>query len=297
MQRGLMKMHYQTWKRRLGLLAASSIRRFVPMKQKMGFGILMYHRIAPRRKGLTPPTWNVTPEKFRSQLTGLLNLGYEATPLRKVLEMHSKGETIPANWFVVTFDDVYENVYTNAWPVLQELQIPATLFLATQYLDSPNPFPFDDWVHKGHADAHSNDWKPITTPQCEEMQEAGLIELGAHTHCHQDFRGRPKDFYQDLLVCKQELKTRFNIDHPTFAFPYGTKSTGFSGGELTQSAKEAGVCCSLTTEDEQVFSTSDPYDWGRFTAEQTDTANTLATKLEGYFTFLKNLCQKSPVPV
>ncbi|MCA9068872.1 MAG: polysaccharide deacetylase family protein, partial [Planctomycetaceae bacterium] len=213
----------------------------------------------------------------------------------EVLKRHSAGSPIPTNWFVVTFDDVYENVYTNAWPVLRELEIPATLFLATKYLDYSTPFPFDDWTDKGKPEVPVNDWKPITTEQCLEMQKSGLIELGAHTHSHEDFRGRPTDFHQDLLICKQQLKTRFNVENPTFAFPYGTKQTGFSGGELTQSAKETGVSCCLTTEDEQVFPNSDPYDWGRFTAEQSDNGNTLAAKLEGYFTVLKNMWQKCPV--
>ncbi len=43
----------------------------------------------------------------------------------------------------VTFDDGFETVYRHAWPVLQELRIPATVFLNTAYLDSPEPFPFD----------------------------------------------------------------------------------------------------------------------------------------------------------
>lgn len=295
MQQGLMRECIQTWKRRLGLYAACSVRRLVPNKKRAGFGILMYHRIAPIRKGLRRPTWNVTPDQFHNQLSGLVKLGYKPQSLSRVLELHSAGEAIPANWFVVTFDDVYENVYTNAWPVLRELEIPATLFLATKYLDCSTPFPFDDWIHTGQSNVPINDWKPITTAQCQEMQASGLIELGAHTHSHEDFRGRPNDFYQDLVVCQQELKTRFQVQNPTFAFPYGTKQTGFSGGELAQSARAAGVTCSLTTEDEQIFPNSDPYDWGRFTAEQTDTPNTLAAKLEGYFTLLKSMWQRCPV--
>ena len=34
-----------------------------------GFGILMYHRVAERVPGVEPPTSNVTPERFRRQLS------------------------------------------------------------------------------------------------------------------------------------------------------------------------------------------------------------------------------------
>ena len=39
------------------------------------FGILMYHRVTPPVEGVPPPTWNVTPERFRRQLGGLLARG------------------------------------------------------------------------------------------------------------------------------------------------------------------------------------------------------------------------------
>lgn len=37
----------------------------------------------------------------------------------------------------VTFDDGYRDVYTNAFPLLQEFGIPATVFLTIQFLDDP----------------------------------------------------------------------------------------------------------------------------------------------------------------
>ncbi len=256
----------------------------------------MYHRITEHTKGLSTPTWNVTPEKFRAQLKGLWKRGYEPQPLSKVLAWYREGRKIPSNWFVVTFDDVYENVYTKAWPILKELNVPATLFLATAYLDQKTPFPFDDWIHSGQDAVSIGDWKPIETKQCRIMQKSGLIELGAHTHTHQDFRGRSSDLLADLQECKRELRNRFGVKSPTFAFPYGTRKLGFSGPELSPAVRDAGLTCALTTEDEQVFATSDPYNWGRFTAEQHDTAATLAAKLDGWYSSLQSAWNKWTLP-
>ena len=52
----------------------------------LGLRILMYHRVVDEVPGQPKPTWNVTPRRFREQLAGLLKRGFQAWPLRKVLE-------------------------------------------------------------------------------------------------------------------------------------------------------------------------------------------------------------------
>src|SRR5262249_14325564 len=105
---------------------------------RAGMGILMYHRVAPLPdgKGVRAPTWNVTPSRLREQLSGLLDRGYRPWPLRQALAHSRQGLPLPSTAFVVTFDDGYESVYRHAWPILRALRIPATVFLATAYLDS-----------------------------------------------------------------------------------------------------------------------------------------------------------------
>src|SRR5262249_43117596 len=93
-----------------------------------GMGILMYHRVTPLPQAVSRPTWNVTPERLRRQLGGLLDRGYRPWPLRKALEESRAGRPLAPMAFVVTFDDGYENVYHYAWPILRELGIPATIF-------------------------------------------------------------------------------------------------------------------------------------------------------------------------
>jgi len=110
-----------------------------------GFGVLMYHRVAEHVPGVSPPTLNVTPKQLRQQLAGLLARGFRCWPLTKLVMAHLESRSVPANVFAVTFDDGYENNYIHAWPILRELNIPGTIFVATKYLDTDRPFPFDDW--------------------------------------------------------------------------------------------------------------------------------------------------------
>src|SRR5262249_52723566 len=122
--------------------------------------------------------------------------GYAPWSLRRVLAFSREGVPIPRNAFVVTFDDGYQSVYTRAWPILRELGVPATVFVATAYLDSPAPFPFDDWPGAGSADPET--WRPMTTEQARHLLRGGLVDLGSHTHCHEPFHGRPAAFAEDL---------------------------------------------------------------------------------------------------
>jgi peptidoglycan/xylan/chitin deacetylase (PgdA/CDA1 family) len=247
-------------------------------RSSSGFGILMYHRVADVPRTAAPPTYNVTPAQLRSQLKGLLERGFEAWPLARVLAAQQSGTSVPGNVFVVTFDDGYENNLTAALPILRELQVPATIFLATAFLDSDQPFPNDDWLDAGAADVPVQNWRPLTTAQCHELLASGLIELGAHTHTHQHFVNREADFGEDMGRCVTVLSERFGIDHPTFAFPYG-----FTSPQLVEQARAAGVRCALTTKFKCVRSGDDPFNLGRADVGATDTAATLAAKLSGWY--------------
>lgn len=272
----------------------SLLRAMVPVQSWLGprrldaFGILMYHRTTPRVASAPFPTWNVTPRRFRQQMEGLLKRGFTGRSLRDVIALHRNHEPIPPRTFVVTFDDGYQNNYLHARPILEELGIPATIFVATAYLDGDGPFPSDDWPAAGSSRVPSSCWGPLTTEQCAAMLEGGLIDIGTHTHTHDDFRGRPAELEADLRTSLGVLQSRLGLGDATFAFPYGTPRLGFCSPQMTRAARRAGVLCSLTTESAVVTSRADRFAWGRFAAEQSDTAATLAAKLDGWYSFARD---------
>jgi len=254
-------------------------------------GIVTYHRIAHHVRDLPAPLHNVRPEIFREHLTGLLHRGFQFWPLRRVLDFHKRSESLPKQVIIITFDDGFESVYQHAWPVLKELNLPATVFLNTAYLDSKEPFPFDAWGVAYHQNAYvpAEAYRPLTIQQCTEMQQSGLIELGAHTHTHQDFRGRPHEFQQDLEVNVKRLRQLFGLDEVTFAFPYGSPQLGYADGVMVEAARKTGVLTGLTTEPVLVDHCSSPMAWGRFNAFPWDTSTTLAAKLAGWYSWAPKL--------
>ena len=258
-------------------------------REKQVFGILMYHRTAPEPAGRPKPTWNVRPKRLDQQLAGLLARGWQAWPLRQVLSCAQRELPIPRKTFVVTFDDGYANNLIHAAPILTRLHVPATVFVATAYLDSKQPFPSDDWPPAGQPGVPSETWRPLTTEECGRLSANGLFELGAHTHTHADFRGQREAFASDLRQNLTVLRERFGVEQPAFAFPYGTKIDGFASNELAQAAREVGVTSALTTEAELVRAGDSPFGWGRFPVEDHDTAATLAGKLGGWHSALRRL--------
>jgi peptidoglycan/xylan/chitin deacetylase (PgdA/CDA1 family) len=249
------------------------------------FGILMYHRIVARVTGFSPPSYNVQPEHFSEQLTGLLERQFQVWPLSRVVAAAQRGEALPSRVVVLTFDDAYGSVYTQAWPVLKRLALPATLFLATAYLDSEEPFPFDPWglAHRGRVSVET--YRPLRTAECREMAQSGLIEIGSHTHTHRDFRGRPASFRADLSRSLETLRDRFAVENPTFCFPWGGIREGFASDDLAAAARAAGVTCALTAEPEVVTHFDSPFQWGRLSVSDWDTGATLAAKLGGWYSW------------
>ncbi len=269
-------------KRRVAARMALAADGFLPPRRAEGFGVLMYHRIAEKTGGLAAPTWNVPPGDFRRQLAELLARGYQPWPLREVLARHKAGEPIPPRTFVVTFDDGFECLYHEAWPILKELGVPATIFLPTSYLDSDAPLPFDDWSAAGSSRVEAAAWRPLSTAQCAEMLAGGLVQLGTHSHVHADFRGRPELLCRDLLRSLSVLQERFGMTAAPFAFPYG-----FADDDLVAAARHSGVLCGLSDENELISPGSDPSCWGRLIVEEGDTAAVLAAKLDGWYSLLR----------
>ena len=261
-----------------------------------GTGVLMYHRFADPVRGLPEPTWNVPPDRLHAQLSGLLERGYRAARLEELLARIDAAEPIDPKSFVVTIDDGYLNNLTRGLPVFEALGVPVTLFVATGFVGSPCPYPFDDWAGKGHPTAPRESWAAMSAPELRRFADSEFVSLGVHTHTHQDFRGRPELFAADVAESCRALRRSFGVERPAFAFPYGTRERGFSGGELQRVVERTPVSCALTTADERVRCTSDRFDLGRFTATAADTGATLAAKLDGRFGAMKRLLGRDGAP-
>ena len=97
-----------------------------------GFHILMYHHVTDRDEVFLP---HVTARVFGGQME-YLKKEYLVRDLDELMEMVGRGEKIPARSVAITFDDGYEDVYLNAFPVLKRYDLPSTVFVSTGFIDS-----------------------------------------------------------------------------------------------------------------------------------------------------------------
>ena len=89
--------------KRVASLGASALHGLAGDRGAPGFGILLYHRVAPIAAGVPAPSWNVTPHRFRRQIEGLLADGWRIWPLRRLISCVEEGRTVPDRVTAITF--------------------------------------------------------------------------------------------------------------------------------------------------------------------------------------------------
>jgi peptidoglycan/xylan/chitin deacetylase (PgdA/CDA1 family) len=102
--------------------------------------VLAYHRIE-RTELPDPFGMYVAPEQFAQHLEWLRSR-YRPMSLPQFLAARATG-IVPRNAVVVTFDDGYADNVSNALPLLERFEVPATFFIAAGYVGSGREFWWD----------------------------------------------------------------------------------------------------------------------------------------------------------
>lgn len=146
-------------------------------------------------------------EDFRQHL-GWLQQHRRVVSLEEALAQ--RGSDGADDLVVLTFDDGFVDMYSNAFPVLVDRALPFTLYLTTHPVESGAPL----------SERPNSD--PLTWDQVREMAASGLLTLGAHTHRHTDLRHTPRDeIRHDLALSDDLIEQRTGIIPRHFAYPFG----------------------------------------------------------------------------
>ena len=124
--------------------------------------ILIYHQVG----GNSGREMEVSTRTFGKQLDWMQTNG-EIVDLETAIGR--RGEPDAAKLFVLTFDDGFEDVYHNAFPLMKERGIPFTLYLTTRPIETGEPL-----------DPRYPDARPFTWDQVNEMAATDLATIGAH---------------------------------------------------------------------------------------------------------------------
>lgn len=102
--------------------------------------ILMYHRVT--EQSIDPWALNVSLENFREQMEVLKRCA-RVVALEEMGRSHEVGR-IQDQAVAVTFDDGYANNLYQAKPILEQYEIPATVFVTSGYIGSQREFWWDE---------------------------------------------------------------------------------------------------------------------------------------------------------
>jgi peptidoglycan/xylan/chitin deacetylase (PgdA/CDA1 family) len=158
---------------------------------------------------------------------------------------------LPGPAFALTFDDGYRSVLTAALPVLEELQIPAVLFLTTGFLDGKVSPPWGSADSELCADYRDKVevFQPLSWDEARTLARHPLIRIGTHTDTH-PLLGllTPEEARHELLHSKAIIRDRLEMDTDLFAYPYGVRRYGAYSDQTEHLLREAGYSCSMTSE-------------------------------------------------
>lgn len=142
-----LRAHLGRWCYRLGLLPALQGAR---QRICHDLRVLAYHRVLDvpdaSRFDFDLDLVSASVDGFRAQMQWLKR-HWRVMRLADVVAALDAGEAMPPDAVVVTFDDGYDDNYHHAFPVLRELELPATFFVSTAHVDSGMPYAYDWLVH------------------------------------------------------------------------------------------------------------------------------------------------------
>ncbi len=124
-------------------LVGSGVAGLTRIRETHEASILSFHGICEGMGTDRVLDWSLhLPQEIFRRVCAFLASNYVVVSLQSVVDRLKAGEKPEPNSVVLTFDDGYASNYRLAWPVLREFNLPATIFVATGFLDGTEPMWF-----------------------------------------------------------------------------------------------------------------------------------------------------------
>lgn len=166
--------------------------------------ILMYHEVGDNTWGISDLF--VSPENMRQQLQYLWDNGYEPIFFSDLTHLEDYDKPV-----LLTFDDGYIGNYTELYPLLQEYNMKATIFISTGLLGKENY---------------------MDQEQVREMSDSGLVSIQSHTVSHAvlgdlGYDDQQWELKQSLIdIARITRKVPYALAYPTGSYNDTTVELG-----------------------------------------------------------------------
>lgn len=181
-----------------------------------GVSVMNYHAV----NDINHSSLVVTTSDFRDDMKYLANNGYTSITMDELYNYLVHNESLPDKPVLITFDDGYTDNYTNAFPILKEYHMQATLFMI--------------------GDAIGTD-RFLSAEQLKEMDANGF-HIEAHTYSHKRLTNLDDMTLQaDLAKSRTVLESLLQRPIRYLAYPQG-----FNNELVQQRTKDAGYLMAFT---------------------------------------------------
>lgn len=162
--------------------------------------VLMYHHIQSKEAAVAAKqtSLSVYTDVFKSQMEYLKSKNYTTATMTDLVNFFDSGVPIPAKSVLLTFDDGYQDFFTDAYPILSGLQFHATMFVPTGLIQNPG------YLTWGEISS-MNPW----------------ILFGNHTWSHKSVLAAASVMEKEISTADTQLSEHSLNSPKVFAYPYG----------------------------------------------------------------------------
>lgn len=172
---------------------------------------------------------SVTPAALERQLLHLIKRGYRGARFHEAVIDPPAARTL-----CVTFDDAYRSVLALALPILDRLDLPATVFVPTRFASGDL---LASWsgVDVYLEGPHAHELAVMSWEELRSLSSHGW-EIGSHTRCHPHLTHlTDEELREELVGSREDCEHRLGMACQSVAYPYGdtdvrvVEATGAAG--------------------------------------------------------------------
>jgi peptidoglycan/xylan/chitin deacetylase (PgdA/CDA1 family) len=149
------------------------------------------------------PSSSIRTEQFAQQIAELTSGDYNILPLPRIVDAFIAGKTLPPRTVAITFDGADQSILRDAVPLLEDRDLPFTVFIPADRIESDKP-PFMNWG------------------DLRRLKRTGLASFGLHPASYSRLADSDADeikrqINNSLALIRKEL----DVTPALFAYPYG----------------------------------------------------------------------------
>lgn len=195
--------------------------------------VLIYHKIDVPDKNVLVRGAFTSPARFARQMAYLKRRGFVFYTASELIAHYLERGNFPPKAVALTLDDGWKDSYTNAFPILKELEIKATIFLVPSCVGKVS----GAVVAEGEAPREH-----LSRENILEMSKHG-IEFGSHSVNHRHLHElAPDEIAYEVEESKRQIEEMLQTECKTFCYP-----AGFFNDDAKKAVRRAGYIAAFSS--------------------------------------------------